>query len=96
MKFLVDVNLTKTKEFLDKHENFINVIDIIGGEALDEEIIKYAKEHGYGIYTQDTKCALQGLIEGIIVWYRDQETGQSFKLKAEQQPFTKEELKEGL
>ena len=96
MKFLVDENFSRNKKFLEKHKNFENIIDKIGREAPDKEIIKYAKEHGYGVYTQDIRCALQGLVEEIIVWYREQETEKSFKLKAQNLPFTNEELKEGL
>ena len=96
MKFLVDENFSRNKKFLEKHKNFENIIDKIGKEVPNKEIIKYAKEHDYGVYTQSIRCAMQGLIEGIIVWYRNQETKRSFKLEAHNLPFTEEELKEGL
>ena len=96
MRFLVDENLSKNKKFLDDHKNLENVTDKIDGGASDEKIIKYAKEHDYGIYTQDKECALYGLIEGIPVWYRDQETGQSVKLKAQKLRFTPKEKAEKL
>lgn len=96
VRFLVDVNLSKKKKFLADHKNLENVSDKIDGKVSDNELIKYAKKHDYGIYTQDKECALFGLIEGIPVWYRDQKTKQSVKLKAQQLRFTKKEKEEGL
>jgi len=61
MKFLIDVNLSKKKKFLKEHPNLINVKDEIDGKVSDKKIIKYAKNHGYGLYTQDIKCALEAL-----------------------------------
>lgn len=43
MKFLVDVNLSKSKKFLDEHPNLENVIDKIDGKVSDKVLIKYAK-----------------------------------------------------
>lgn len=96
MKFLVDVNLSKKKKFLEDHKNLENVRDKIDGRVSDKKLIKYAKNHNYGIYTQDKECALYGLIVGIPVWYKDQKTNQSVKLKAQQLRFTKKEEEEGL
>lgn len=96
MRFLVDVNLSKKKKFLDDHKNLENVRDKIDGRVSDKKLIKYAKNHDYGIYTQDKECALYGLIAGIPVWYRDQKTNQSVKLKAQQLRFTKKEKEERL
>jgi rRNA-processing protein FCF1 len=96
MKFLVDVNLSKKKKFLEDHKNLENVRDKIDGRVSDSVLIRYAKEHDYGIYTQDKECALYGLIAGIPVWYKDQKTKQSVKLKAQQLRFTKKEKEEGL
>ena len=92
----MDENLSKDKKFLDDHKNLENVTDKIGGGASDEKIIEYAKGHGCGIYTQDKKCALHGLIAGVPVWYRDQETKQSYKMQAQKLRFTKKEKEEGL
>lgn len=96
MRFLVDVNLSKSKKFLDQHPNLLNVKDEINGQVSDKKLIKYAKEHDYGIYTQDKECALYALIAGISVWYRDQKTNESVKLKAQQLKFTDNEKKERL
>ena len=96
MRFLVDENLSKNKKFLDEHENLENVTDKIGVGASDEKIIEHAKKHGRGICTQDKGCALLGLIAGVTVWYRDQETKESIKLKARRMQFTKEEEEEDL
>jgi len=96
MKFLVDVNLSKEKKFLKDHPNLENAKDKIDGKVSDKKLIKYAKNHSYGIYTQDKECALNGLIAGIPVWYKDQKTKESCKMKAQQLKFTKKEKKERL
>jgi len=96
MKFLVDVNLSKNKKFLEDHPNLENVKDKIDGRISDKKLIKYAKKHEYGIYTQDKECALYGLIAGIPVWYKDQETKESQKMKAQKLKFTKKEKEERL
>ena len=96
MKFLVDVNLSKSKKFLKDHPNLLNVKDAIDGKVSDKKLIKYAKEHGFGIYTQDKECALYALIAGIAVWYRDQKTKESCKIKAQQLRLTEKEKKERL
>jgi len=96
MKFLVDVNLSKEKKFLEDHPNLKNVKDKIDGRVSDKKLIKYAKNHGYGIYTQDKECALYGLIAEIPVWYRDQKTKESCKMKVQKLKFTEKEKKERL
>ena len=94
MKFLVDVNLSKKKKLLEDHPNLENVKDKIDGKVSDKKLIKYAKKHTYGIYTQDKECALYALIAGVTVWYKDQKTQESSKIKAQKLKFTKRE-KEG-
>jgi len=96
MKFLVDVNLSKKKKFLDDHPNLENVTDKINGRVLDKNLIKYAKKHNYGIYTQDKECALYALIADIPVWYRDQKSKKSYKMKSQHLKFTTKEKKERL
>ena len=96
MKFLVDVNLSKKKKFLEDHPNLENVKDKINGKVSDKKLIKYAKKHGYGIYTQDKECALYGLMADITVWYKDQKTKESQKMKAQKLRFTEKEKKERL
>ncbi len=96
MKFLVDVNLSKNKKFLKDHPNLENVKDKIDGRISDKKLIKYAKKHEFGIYTQDKECALYGLIAGIPVWYKDQKTKESHKMKAQELKFTQKEKKERL
>lgn len=96
MKFLVDVNLSKDKKFLADHTNLENVKDKIDEKVSDKKLIQWAKTYGYGIYTQDKECALYALIEGVTVWYRDQKTKQSHKMKAQHVKFTKKEKEERL
>jgi len=96
MKFLVDVNLSKDKKFLDDHPNLENVKDKINENVSDKKLIQYAKAYGYGIYTQDKECALYALIEEVTVWYRDQKTKESSKIKAQKLKFIKKEKKERL
>ena len=96
MRFLVDVNLSKKNKFLEKYPNLENVKDKIDGRVSDKKLIKYAKKHDLGIYTQDKECALYGLIAGIPVWYKDQKTKDSYKMKAQQLKITKNEKKEKL
>lgn len=78
------------------HPNLFNVKDEIDGKVSDKKLIEYAKKHGFGIYTQDKECALYALIVGIAVWYRNQKTKESYKIKAQQLRFTKNEKKERL
>ena len=93
MKFLIDVNLSKSKKFLKEHPNLINVKDEIDGKVSDKKIIKYAKKHGYGLYTQDKRCALDALIAGVVVCFKDQKSGKRQKLKIQQMKFSKTEKK---
>ncbi len=96
MKFLVDVNLSKKKKFLEGHPNLENVKDKIDGRVSDKKLIKYAKKNDYGIYTQDKECALYGLIADIPIWYKDQKTKKSHKMKVQKLKSTKKEKKEKL
>jgi len=96
MKFLVDVNLSKKKKFLEDHKNLENVKDKIDGKVSDKKLIKYAHEHDYGIYTQDKECALYALIADVPVWYRDQKTKKSYKMKAQRLKSTANEKKDKL
>lgn len=96
MKFLVDVNLSKKKKFLKDHPNLENVRDKINGRVSDKKLIKYAHKYEYGIYTQDKECALYALIAEVPVWYRDQKTKNSYKMKTQHLKFTKKEKKERL
>jgi predicted nuclease of predicted toxin-antitoxin system len=91
MKYLVDVNRSRSKKFLKNHPNFLNSKDEVGQNADDLEVLKYAKKNGFGIYTQDKRFALDALIDGVVVWYRNQGTGEKFKLKARRLKFTKKE-----
>ena len=93
MKFYLDVMLSKDKKFIKKHPNLINVKDELSEKVNDKTIIKHAKKHGYGIYTQDKEFALEALIAGVVVCYRDQKTGRKHKLKAQEMKFSKTEAK---
>jgi len=58
MKFLVDVNLSKKKNFLDEHPNLENVRDKIDGKVSDKKLIKYAVKHDYTHKTRNVLCML--------------------------------------
>ena len=94
MKYLVDVNRSRSKKFLKNNSNFINSKDVLAEDAGDEEVRDYAKKHGHGIYTQDKRLALEALIADLVVWYRDQDTEEKHKLKIQHLKFTKNEEKE--
>ena len=96
MEFFVDVNLSKPKSFFDEHPNLKNVKDEYDEKISDKKLIQHAKRRKMGIYTQDKECALYALIAGVPVWYRDQETKKSYKIKAQQLKFTENELKSKL
>ena len=93
MKFLVDVNLSKSKKFIKEHpnSNLHNVKDEIDGKVTDKRLIKIAKNRGYGIYTQDKRCALDALTRGVVVWYKDQKTKERYKMKMQRLKFLKSE-----
>jgi len=93
MKFLIDVNLSKSKKFLKDHPNLINVKDEIDGKVSDKRLIQIAKKRGYGLYTQDKRCALDALIAGVVVCYKDQNTKQRRKLRGIQMKFSNSEKK---
>ena len=96
MKFLVDVNLSKSEKFLKDHPNLLNVVKEIDGKVSDKTLIKYAKKNNFGIYIQDKECALYGIIAGIPIWYRDQKTKESYKIKGQTLAKTKKEEEEKL
>jgi len=91
MKFYVDVNLSKSKKFLKEHPNLFNVKDEINGKVTDKRLIKIAKKEGFGIYTQDKRCALDALTKGVVVWYKDQKTKERYKMKIQRLKFLKSE-----
>ena len=96
MKFFVDVNLSKPKKFFEEHQNLINVKEEYNEKISDKKLIQHAKKRKIGIYTQDKECALYALIEGVPVWYRDQKTKKSYKIKAQKLKFTENEIKSKL
>ena len=96
MNFLVDVNLSKSKKFFKEHPNLINVKEEYNEKISDKKLIQRAKKRKVGIYTQDKECALYALIAGVSVWYRDQKTKKSIKIKAQELRKTKNEIKSKL
>jgi len=94
MKYLVDVNRSRSIKFLKNNPNFINSKDVLPEDASDEEVRDYAKKHGHGIYTQDKRLALDALIVDLVVWFRVQGTEEKHKLKIQHLKFTKNEEKE--
>ncbi len=87
MHYLVDVNCSKSDKFLEEHPNYQNVKYAVGEKVEDQEIMKFARQRDYVLYTQDKEFALYALIAGLKVWYRDQQDGKEYKLSANQNTF---------
>ncbi len=88
MKYLVDVNCSKSNKFLNEHPEYTNVKYKIGEKVEDQEIMRYAKNEECILYTQDKRFALDALIAGLKVWYRDQENAKEYKLIANHVKFS--------
>lgn len=73
MKYLADEMLSKSDKFLKNNPSFANVKYIIREGADDKEIREKAKANNYGIITKDLRLALYAAIDGIEVWYHDDE-----------------------
>ncbi len=85
MKYLVDENISKSDKFLKEHPNYKNVKYQIGQAVEDQEILKFAQEdqdNDYVLYTQDKRFALDALIAGLKVVYREQNTDNEFRITA--------------
>ena len=87
MKYLVDVNISKSDKFLQEHPEYENVKYKINGAVEDQEIMKIAQKEDYILYTQDKRFALVALIAGLNVVYREQETGKEFRISAKLDQF---------
>lgn len=87
MKYLVDVNCSKSDKFLAEHPNYENVKYSVGEKVEDQQIMKYAEKGDHVLYTQDKEFAWYALIAGFKVWYRDQQDGKEYKLVAKQAHF---------
>ena len=87
MNYLVDVNCSKSDKFLKEHTDYKNVKYTVGEKVEDQEIMKFARQRDYILYTQDKEFALYALIAGLKVWYRDQQDGKEYKLAANQIEF---------
>lgn len=87
MKYLVDVNISKSDKFLQEHPDYQNVKYAVGEKVEDQEIMKYAKNEDFVLYTQDKRFALDALIAGLKVLYREQQSGKEYKLIAKQTEF---------
>ena len=88
MDYLVDVNCSKSDKFLVEHPEYTNVKYKIGEKVEDQEIMKYAKNKECVLYTQDKRFALDALIAGLKVWYRDQGNGKDYKLETHHVQFS--------
>lgn len=88
MRYLIDVNISKSDKFLEEHPNYKNVKYAVGEKVEDQEIMKYAKEKDYVLYTQDKRFALDALIAGLKVWYHVQDSEEEYKLVANQVEFS--------
>lgn len=87
MHYLVDVNCSKSDKFLEEHPDYQNVKYVVGEKVEDQEIMKFAQQRDYVLYTQDKGFALYALIAGLKVRYRDQQDGKEYKLAANQIEF---------
>ena len=87
MKFLVDVNFSKSDKFLKEHPQYENVKYKMGETVEDQEIMHLAQKEDYVLYTQDKNFALDALIAGLKVLYREQDTGKEYKIKAKLNEF---------
>ena len=82
MRYLVDVNISKSDKFLIENPEYENVKYKKDETVEDQEILQYAQEKDYILYTQDKRFALVALIAGLKVLYREQETGKEFRISA--------------
>jgi len=87
MKFLVDVNFSKSDKFLKEHPQYENVKYKMSEKVEDQEIMHLAQKEDYVLYTQDKNFALDALIAGLKVLYREQDTGKEFKITAKLNEF---------
>lgn len=71
MKYLFDENCSPTDKFLDAHPGCENVKYQHGQGVKDEKILSRANKAEYVIVTRDIEFALDALIEGFYVIYRD-------------------------
>ena len=87
MKFLVDVNFSKSDKFLKEQPQYENVKYKMGERVKDQKIMHLAQKEDYVLYTQDKNFALDALIAGLKVLYREQDTGNEFKITAKLNEF---------
>ncbi|MEC4848980.1 MAG: DUF5615 family PIN-like protein [Nitrosarchaeum sp.] len=71
MKYLFDENCSPTDKFLDAHPGCMNVKYRLGQGAKDETILQQADKNEFVIVTRDIEFALDALIDGFYVIYRD-------------------------
>ncbi len=87
MKYLVDVNISKSDKFLKEHPEYDNVKYKKDETVEDQEILQYAQDENYILYTQDKRFALVALIAGLNVLYREQETGNEYRMTSKLNQF---------
>ena len=87
MKYLVDVNISKSDKFLKENLQYENVKYKMGEKVQDQDIMHLAQKENYILYTQDKNFALDALIAGLKVLYREQDTEQEFKITAKLNEF---------
>ena len=88
MKYLVDENISKSNKFLQEHPNYKNVKYELGQAVKDQEIMKYAKDkEDYVLITQDKNFALDALIAGLKVLYKEQNTDNEYRIVAKLDEF---------
>jgi len=69
MQFVVDVNISKNKKFLEDRAYLEDPEKLIDGEVSNKKIIDFARNHVYGFYTLDKEAAVDAVKIGIPVLY---------------------------
>ncbi len=87
MKYLVDVNFSRSDKFLDEHPEYENVKYKMNETVEDQDIMHLARKEDYVLYTSDKNFALDALIAGLKVLYREQDTGKEFRIAAKLNQF---------
>ena len=81
MKYLFDENCSPTNKFLDAHLGCENVKYQLGEGVKDNTILQKSNKDEFVIVTRDIEFALDALIDGFYVIYRDVEKLKTFFLR---------------
>lgn len=81
MKYFFDENCSPTNKFLEVHPGCDNVKYRLGQGVKDDTILQRANRDEFVIVTRDIEFALDALIDGFYVIYRDVEKSKTSFLK---------------